>query len=191
MHVLWAIRWTITAQKEVTPQIIKSCFIKSTLFSVREGPLNRPHDYIDPPVLDKIQQIAEQLHAAGRFHNVINIRNFIKLSGEEVEDLAKDLIKHVAELYAGPDRDAETDEDDFIQPQIKVDEALQALQKLRLYEEQQEDGDTDLVTALTRHDRRIRGRRIRNTKQNSITAYFGIANCSILPSSIQIYNIII
>ena len=79
--------------------------------------------------------MAEQLYTAGRFYDVTNIRNFIKLPGEEVEDSAEDLIEHVAELYAGPDRDAETDEDDFVQPQIKVDEALQALQKLRLYEE--------------------------------------------------------
>ena len=50
---------------------------------------------------------------AGRVRNVINIRNFIKLLGEEVEDLAKDLIKHVAELYAGPNYNAETDKDDF------------------------------------------------------------------------------
>ena len=54
----------------------------------------------------------------------MNIRNFIKLPGEEVEDSAKDLIKHIAELYAGPDRDAETDKDDFTQPQVKVNEAL-------------------------------------------------------------------
>ena len=114
MHVLQAIRWTIAAQKKVIPQIIKSCFIKSTLFGVREGPLNRPHDYIDPPVLDKIQQIAEQLHTAGRFYDVINIRNFIKLPGKEVEDLAKDLIKQVAELYAGPNCNTETDKDNFI-----------------------------------------------------------------------------
>jgi len=58
--------------------------------------------------------MAEQLHTAGRFHNVTNIRNFIKLPGEEVEDLAEDLIKYVAELYAGPDRDIETDEDNFV-----------------------------------------------------------------------------
>ena len=55
-------------------------------------------------------------------------------------------------------RDTETNEDDLIQPQIKIDEALQALQKLRLYKEQQKDGDGDLVTAFTRHDRRIQGR---------------------------------
>ena len=57
--------------------------------------------------------MAEQLRTAGRVHDVTNICNFIKLPGEEVEDSAEDLIKHIAELYAGPDRDAEIDEDDF------------------------------------------------------------------------------
>ena len=53
---------------------------------------------------------------AGRVRNVINIYNFIKLLGEEVEDLTKDLIEYVAKLYAGPDRDTETDEDESEQP---------------------------------------------------------------------------
>jgi len=53
---------------------------------------------------------------AGRVRNVINIRNFIKLLGEEVEDLTKDLIKDVVELYVGPDRDIEIDEDKSKQP---------------------------------------------------------------------------
>ena len=71
--------------------------------------------------------MAEQLRTAGRVQDVTNIRNFIKLPGEEAEDSAEDLIKHVAKLYAGPNRDTETDKDDFTQPQIKVNEALQAL----------------------------------------------------------------
>ena len=58
-----------------------------------------------------MQQIVEQLYIAGRIRAVMNIWNFIKLPGEEVEDLVEDLIKHVAELYAGPDRDIETDEE--------------------------------------------------------------------------------
>src|ERR1700722_7722751 len=86
MHVLWAIRWAIAAWKEVTLQTIEKCFIKSTLFGLREGPQPRPCDYIDPPVLDELEQMAEQLHTAGRVRNVINIRNFIELPGEEVED---------------------------------------------------------------------------------------------------------
>ena len=68
--------------------------------------------------------MAEQLYTAGRVCNIMNIYNFIKLPGEKVEDSAEDLIKYIAELYIGPDRDAETDKDDFTQPQIKVDEAL-------------------------------------------------------------------
>ena len=55
--------------------------------------------------------MAEQLHTAGRICNIINTWNFIKLLGEEVEDLAKDLIKQVVELYIGPDRDVEIDKD--------------------------------------------------------------------------------
>jgi hypothetical protein len=42
---------------------------------------------------------------------VLNIWNFIKLPGKEVEDLVEDLIKHVVELYIGPDRDIEIEEE--------------------------------------------------------------------------------
>jgi len=60
--------------------------------------------------------MAEQLKATGRICNVMNIQDFIKLPGEEVEDTSEDLIEHVAELYAGPDRDMETDEEVVEQP---------------------------------------------------------------------------
>ena len=60
--------------------------------------------------------MAEQLYTVGSVCNVINIYNFIKLLGEEVEDLTKDLIEDVVEHYAGPNRDAETDEDESEQP---------------------------------------------------------------------------
>jgi len=42
---------------------------------------------------------------------VIDIRNFIKLPGEEVENSLEDLIKSIAELYIGPDRDIEIDKE--------------------------------------------------------------------------------
>jgi len=60
--------------------------------------------------------MVKQLHTAGRVRNVINIRNFIELLGKEVEDLTKDLIKEVVELYAGPDCDIETNKDGSEQP---------------------------------------------------------------------------
>ena len=74
-----------------------------------------------------MQQMAEQLLAAGRIHAVINIWEFIELPGKEVEDSSKNLIEHVVELYAGPNRDAETNKEAVKQPQIKLDKALVAL----------------------------------------------------------------
>ena len=79
--------------------------------------------------------MAEQLLPAGRIYAVINIQEFIKLLGEEVEDSLEDLIEHIVELYVGPNCDAEMDKEAIEQPQIKLDEALVALQKLYLYKE--------------------------------------------------------
>ena len=109
MHVLQAIRWVITAQQEVISQIIKNYFIKSILFGSCIGLRPRPQGYIDPPIVNKLQEIAEELQAVGRIRAVINIQDFIELLGKEVEDLTEDLIKNIAELYIGPDRDIEID----------------------------------------------------------------------------------
>ena len=99
-------------------------------------------------------------------------------------DSTEDLIKHIAELYARLNRDIETDEVDSQQLRIKLDEALEALQKLCLYEEQQEDGKREVITTLLRHERRIQGRRLRNTKQTTIKSFFGGADRSILTSGL-------
>ena len=47
----------------------------------------------------------------GRIRIVTNIQDFIELPGEEMEDSPEDLIESIAKLYAGPDRDVETDEE--------------------------------------------------------------------------------
>ena len=62
-------------------------------------------------MVNKIQQLVEQLHTAGRICAVVDIRNFIKLPGKEVEDSPEDLIKSITELYAGPDCDIEIDKE--------------------------------------------------------------------------------
>ena len=37
----------------------------------------------------------------------MNIQDFIKLLGEKIKNLIEDFIKYIAELYTGPDHDAE------------------------------------------------------------------------------------
>ena len=126
--------------------------------------------------------MAEELQAAERICPVINIQNFIELLGEEVEDSMEDLIEHIAELYTGPDCNAETDKEVIKQPQIKLNKALDALQKLCLYKEQQEDCNKDVITTLLRHKQQLQNQQSQNTKQQSIIMYFSIANCSIAAS---------
>ena len=55
--------------------------------------------------------MAEQLLVVGRIHAVINIWNFIKLLGKEVENSSEDFIEHIAELYIGPNCNIETDKE--------------------------------------------------------------------------------
>ena len=71
------------------------------LFGSYIGPWPYPQNYLNPPVVNKMQQMVEQLLAAERICAIINIQNFIK---------------HVAELYAGPNHNAETDEEVVEQP---------------------------------------------------------------------------
>ena len=72
-----------------------------------------------------------------------------------MEDSTEDLIKYIAKLYTEPDRNAETDKEVVEQPQIKLNKALNALQKLYLYKEQQEDCNRDIITTLLKHERQL------------------------------------
>ena len=125
------------------------------LFGFCIGPWPRPQSYIDPPIVNKLQAMAGELQAAGRIHAVINIQDFIKPPSKEVEDLTEDLIEYIAELYTGPNHNTETDKEAIKQPQIKLNKALNALQKLCLYKEQQEDCNRDIITTLLRHEQRL------------------------------------
>ena len=91
--------------------MIKNCFVKFTLFSSCINLWPYPQDYIDPSIINKIQQLVEQLYTAGRIYAVINIQDFIKLLGEEVKNSLEDLIEIIAELYAGLNRNTKTDEE--------------------------------------------------------------------------------
>ena len=75
------------------------------------------------------------------------------------EDQTEDIIEHIAAQF-GPKQDAESDEKDIEQPKIKIFDAVAALQQLRLYEEQQEEGDTRFLSLLNKYKQRIQDRRI-------------------------------
>ena len=116
--------------------------------------------------------MGEQLRQAGRIRRLsIDINNFIGPIEEAATDEPADIIEHVAAQF-GPGRDAESDEEDIEQPKIKISEALASLQQLQLYEEQKNDGDSTLLHLLNKHEQRIQDRRMKESQQMPITAFF-------------------
>ena len=56
--------------------------------------------------------------------------------------MAEIVVDKIVKAYSVGERLYETDEEDVIIPKVGYGEALQALQLLRLYEKQYEDGDS-------------------------------------------------
>jgi len=73
----------------------------------------------------------------------------------------------------GSEREHETNEEEVELIYIKETEALAALSLLRLYEEQQEDGDSEVVSLLNRQERVIRSRGSKSTHQTTLDSWFG------------------
>ena len=93
---------------------------------------------------------------------MIPIRDFININGEDAltepkASISQEAIKaSIIALYNAPDNKKSDKE---VKPQvIKLNKALDALERLKLYKGQQEDGDKTLITALIKAERVIRGR---------------------------------
>ena len=109
---------------------------------------------------------------AGRIGRLpININNFINPIEEATTEESKDIIKHIAAQFS-PERDAKSDEKDIKQPKIKIFEVYTALQQLQLYEEQQKDEDSSVLSFLNKYEQQIQDRRMKESQQRPITAFF-------------------
>ena len=118
----------------------------------------------------------QQLSQAGQIRKLIPISNFININGEDAltepkASISQEAIKAlIIALYDAPD-DEESDKE--VKPQvIKLNKALDALERLKLYKGQQEDSNKTLITALIKAERVIRGRRAARVKQTTITSFF-------------------
>ena len=108
----------------------------------------------------------------GTIRATSNINAFINPIEERIIDETGDIMDHVVEIF-GAEKEAETEEE-FETPQmiVKHSEALAALQSLRLYEEQQENAETRLISDLTKHERVMQGRRMETAVQTQIDGFF-------------------
>lgn len=100
------------------------------------------------------------------------IGQFLNLREENVDDDMEVIVDEIAKAYNIGDRTHETDEEVVTIPKVGYSEAIQALQKLRLYEEQNDNGDSEWILRINRHERVMRARGFQGLKQSSIRGFF-------------------
>ena len=168
MNVLQAIRWVIAAWEDVTPVKTRDCWIKSGLLGPKAGPRTEgwkvqvaDDDEILNETMTQMEQQIESLTKQKRIKSGMNIATFVNPVEEIVEDNDDDddlFIESLVEIYStgGVQRDHETDEEDVAAEALIEDkEALELLSRLRLYEEQQKDGDEVVISQLNKYEREI------------------------------------
>ena len=81
----------------------------------------------------------------------MDINTFLNPVEEAIQDTPDDINSQILAQY-GPELDDDSEGELKVLPQISLDEALEALRKLRLYKEQQEEGVSTLICELDKHE---------------------------------------
>ena len=187
MHVLRAIRWGNKAwYDDLSSTTISNCWVKSRVlgpqYSVpteeesKKNPRVAVMDEEDSetqPIIEQMKKTMDTLQISGRIRQVMNINQFLNPASEQIVENDEDIVSHLVECYEQyEERNYETDEEkDFIK-MITIKEAMNALNTLRLYEEQQEEGNKTLIRQLDAEERWIQNRILTGAIQRNITDYF-------------------
>lgn len=186
MHVLQAIRWGIAAwNQDVTNVVIANCWLKSRVIGPKYGPITRSiaiqngweeaiaqNDAQMRNTYTEIGDSIQLLQNQERIRTAINISAFLNPTDEDVNDEEDDILTHVVDSYAEGDRAEETDEEPAEVIPIKQSDAMEAVRLLQAYEEQQEDGDSEILRQLDQMEFAIRRRMVSKLQQTEITSYF-------------------
>ena len=168
MNILKALQWGIQAwELDVSAYTIKNCYQKALSISL---------NILDTQSTSDIQSLVNEISSDIRIMqtwvpNPMDIENFLNPIDEIVTD---DLgtIDHV--VLSGFLPEVDEDEIEIEEAQVLHDEAIQALKKLCLYEEQQDQGEAHLISALHKHERLVEARKVGGRKQSDIRDFFNV-----------------
>ena len=103
----------------------------------------------------------------------IPLEEFIQPIDEQIIDNENDILNTVIESYSQDLEDKDiSDEDEVEAPKVTIFEAIQALERLKLFELQQENGEASNILALERIERAISLRKSLAFKQSTIESFF-------------------
>ena len=150
--LLHAIQWSVYAwNQKVDSRAIEKCFWKSTCIS---KPLNT--STVDSDINDQLvrDQLQAQIISIPDLLYPLPIEEFIEPLDEQIIDSEGDILNIVIESYS-QDLEDNSDEEEIDIPRVTVSEAVQALEQLKLFQLQQETGESLNILVLERLERDI------------------------------------
>ncbi|KAJ5111402.1 mariner-Tc1 transposon family protein [Penicillium argentinense] len=167
MHVLHAVRWGIEAWEfDLSSKTIQRCFNKALRSEqIQLSEIN--------PIISDITRDFQELQHSSRIRDPMDIDDFINPNDEVVQDNIHEIDDLILSQFQP---EIEQEEDEIIQelPSISIKEAIDALERLRLYEEQQPRGSSSFLRELYKHERVVKGRKLANQEQRDIRSYFNV-----------------
>ncbi|OJJ88102.1 uncharacterized protein ASPGLDRAFT_43224 [Aspergillus glaucus CBS 516.65] len=166
MNVLKAIRWGLRSwENDVSGHTIQDCFQKAL-----DGQIHY-QEPVDPAVMNDIQASFSQLQISTPIQDLMDIHAFLNPKEESVQNSLDDVDNQILAQFM-PEIEEDSDEEIEILPKVSAEEAFAAIQKLRLYEEQQMEGNPAFIREMERHERVIWRRKLDLQNQRDIRSYF-------------------
>ncbi|KAI7976189.1 hypothetical protein EIK77_010662 [Talaromyces pinophilus] len=153
MTILMAVRWAITAWNvDLDNETIMQYFSKALDV---EAVLKVNHAHLIKDITAGLRHLKQ----TNRINDIMDINQYLNCPNEKVNDGVIDIDSIVlSQFLSSGDVDEEDDKSNEAIPLISPSEALQSLYTLRLYEEQQNVGDRELIMLLMRYERTVQGR---------------------------------
>jgi hypothetical protein len=173
MNILKAVRWGIQAwELDVSPETITKCF-KKGLF---DPTLDTEASTDTAEAVNEITTSLQRLQVQNRIQEAMPISNFLDPPDEnvidDINDIDQDLLAEFIDDGKDDDNDGSNNPIELQEePRIVPSEALYALRRLRLYQEQS-GGDIGLITVLNRHERLLTTSVVTELNQSDIRKYF-------------------
>jgi hypothetical protein len=161
MTILMAVRWAITAWNvDIDNETVVQYFRKALEVGA-VAKVNHEH------LIKDITAGLRHLEQTNRINGIMDVNQYLNCPEEKVKDGIIDIDSIVlSQFLSSGDVDEEDDESDEAVPLISPSEALQSMYTLRLYEEQQNVGDRELIMLLMRYERTVQARLERRYQSN-------------------------
>ena len=121
--------------------------------------------------MNDIQTSFSQLQVSMPVQELMDIKTFLNPIEETVQDTPDDIKNQVLAQYM-PEVEEDSEEELDILPKVSIEEAIAAIQKLCLYEEQQIEGSPGFIHELERYEHTIWRRKLDLQSQQDIRSYF-------------------